>query len=113
MNLLTTDLKLIADYTDTSCKKDKQDPYCFGTKKGKSVHRTLSFSIIAGDLHQMVANYKIQKRQDKLPLFEIILDLLQSNGFHVNYALLDRGFYRKGIALWPYCPFTASNKEGT
>jgi hypothetical protein len=97
LNLLTNDLKLIADYTDTSCKKDKQDPYCFGKKKGKSVHRTLSFSIIAGDLHQMVANFKIQKRQDKLPLFEKILDLLQSNGFHVSYALLDRGFYRKRI----------------
>jgi len=97
LKIISTDLKLIADYTDTPCKKDKQDPFCFGKKEGKTVHRTLSFSIISGELHQMLANYKIKKQQDKLPIFEGVVSRLENCGCSIKYALLDRGFYRKRI----------------
>ncbi|MCF2139196.1 MAG: transposase [Candidatus Lokiarchaeota archaeon] len=97
LNIVGTDLKLIADYTDVPCKKNIDDPYCFGKKIGKTVHRTLSFSIISGELHQMLANFKIKKRQDKLIIFQEIYHILISNGFTVKYLLLDRGFYRKRI----------------
>jgi Transposase DDE domain len=91
------DLKLIGDYTKTLCKKNRDDPYCFGTKEGKTCHKTLTFSIISGELHQIIANYKIKKRQDKLPLFEEIVEVLNNEGFNIVYALLDRGFYRKRL----------------
>lgn len=97
LNIIGSDLKLIADYSDTPCKKNKDDPYCFGKKEGKTVHRTLSFSVISGELHQMLANFKIKKRQDKLPLFQKVYQILTSNGFTIKYLLLDRGFYRKRI----------------
>ncbi|MCF2141194.1 MAG: hypothetical protein K9W44_14135 [Candidatus Lokiarchaeota archaeon] len=69
----------------------------FRKKEGKTVHRTLSFSVISGDFHQMIANFKIKKRQDKLPLFHNVHQMLVSNGFSIKYAMLDRGFYRKRI----------------
>ncbi|GAG06540.1 unnamed protein product [marine sediment metagenome] len=47
----------------------------------------------------MIANFKIYKRQHKLPLFEKVMNMLLSNGFHVKYTLLDREFYRKQILL--------------
>ncbi|MCF2139793.1 MAG: transposase [Candidatus Lokiarchaeota archaeon] len=97
LKIVGSDLKLIADYIDTPCKKNKDDLYCFGKKEGKTVHRTLSFSVISGDFHQMIANFKIKKRQDKLPLFQKIHQIIVSNGFSVKYAILDRGFYRKRI----------------
>lgn len=97
LNLIAMDLKLIADYTDTQCQKDKQDPYCFGKKEGKTVHRTLTFSVITGDLHLIIANFKIKKRQDKLILFDQVLYNLVSHGFSIKYSMLDRGFYRTRI----------------
>lgn len=96
-NLVRTNLKLIGDYTEEPCKKNKEDPYCFGKKDGKTKHKTLTFSIISGSLHQIIANYKIKKKQDKLPLFEEIVNCLCNNGFNIVYALLDRGFYTKRL----------------
>ncbi len=95
--LITKDVKLIADYTEIQCKKNKEDPYCFGSKEGKTHFKTLTFSIISCELHQIIANYKIKKRQDKLPLFEEVIELLNKKGFNIVYALIDRGFYRKRI----------------
>jgi hypothetical protein len=95
--IIKKELKLIADYHEEPCKKDKTDLYCFGTKKGKTVHKTLTFSIISNGLHQVIANYKIKKRDHKLPFFQDIMDRLKSQGFLIIYALLDRGFYRKEI----------------
>jgi len=95
--LIKKEVKLIADYHEEPCKKDVDDIYCFGTKEGHTVHKTLTFSIISNDIHQIIANFKIAKRVHKLPFFEKIIQLLNSNGFYVVYALLDRGFYRKEI----------------
>ena len=97
LNWIKSNIKLIADYTTDPCRKNVDDPYCFGTKEGKTVHKTLTFSIIAGNFHQIIANYKIQKYQDKLPFFSNILSNLQNGGFSVIYTLLDRGFYRARI----------------
>ena len=97
LGIIRSEVTLIADYTSEPCKKNKEDPYCFGTKEGKTVHKTLTFSIIAGDLHQIIANYKIRKYQNKLPIFKEIIDMLQTSGFNVKYGLLDRGFYRKRL----------------
>ncbi|MCF2141814.1 MAG: hypothetical protein K9W44_17315 [Candidatus Lokiarchaeota archaeon] len=95
LKIVKEDLKLIADYTDTPCKKNMQGPYCFGKKEGKTVHRTLSFSVISGDFHQMIANFKIKKRQDKLPLFHNVHQILVSNGFSKNMLCLTEGFIVK------------------
>lgn len=95
--LIKSELKLIADYTDTPCKKNKEDSYCFGKKEGKTVHRTLTFSVIAGEFHQILANFKIQRRQDKLVLFQQVVNILNLNDFAVTYVLIDRGFYRKRL----------------
>jgi len=97
INMLGKNIKLIADYTEEPCKKKKDDPYCFGKKDGKTKHKTLTFSIISGELHQIIANFKIKKRQDKLPLFEEAVNLLSVNGFNIVYMLIDRGFYRKRL----------------
>lgn len=97
LGLVKKELKLIADVHDEPCKKDKADPYCFGQKDGKTVHKTLVFSVISGDLHQVIALYKIAKHQKRLPLFQAVIDRLTSNGFSVTYALLDREFYRKDL----------------
>jgi hypothetical protein len=99
LNIINSDVTLIADYKEEACKKDKDDPYCFGTKEGKTRHKTLVFSVISRGLHQVIANFKIYKRQDKLPLFESVLDRLRAHDFNVKYALLDRGFYRKRILM--------------
>jgi hypothetical protein len=91
------DVILIADYHDDPCPKDKNDPYCFGTKKGKTMHRTLVFSIISGDLHLIFATFKIKKQQKILPLFQQILEKLKKEQVKIKYCLLDRQFYRKDI----------------
>ena len=93
------DLTLIADYHDEPCHKDKNDPYCFGTKGGKMVHRTLVFSVISKSLHLVIATFKIQKNQHKLPLFDQIKTKLVSSGAKIKYFLIDRGFYRKEILV--------------
>ncbi|MHA1998789.1 MAG: hypothetical protein ACTSU9_11760 [Promethearchaeota archaeon] len=90
-------LKLIADIHNDPCKKDKEDPYCYGQKTGKTVNKTLSFSIIAGKLHQVIANFKLKKGCNRLPFFTTVMDRLMNHGFKVTYALLDREFYRKYI----------------
>jgi hypothetical protein len=99
LNLIHEELMLIADYTEENCKKNKDDSFCFGKKEGKTCHKTLTFSIISNGIHQVIANYKIQKKQYKLPLFKDILDRLDSAGFKVKYTLIDRGFYRHEILL--------------
>ena len=97
INMLGKNIKLIADYTEEPCKKNKDDPYCFGKKDGKTKYKTLTFSMISGGLHQVIANFKIKKRQDKLPLFEEIIKTLCDNDFNIIYMLIDRGFYRKRL----------------
>ena len=39
--LLHATVTLIADYVMELCHKNKEDPYCFGTKQGKTKHKTL------------------------------------------------------------------------
>ncbi len=95
--IIMSDLTLIADYTKESCRKNKDDPYCFGSKEGKTHHKTLTFSIISNGLHQIISNFKIKKRVHKLPYFEQIYNVLVSLGFTIRYILLDRGFYRKEL----------------
>ena len=90
-------LKLIADVHDDSCKKDKDDPYCYGKKDGKTVHKTLVFSIIAGSLHQVIAIFKLKKGTNRMQFFNVVMKVLKDHGFTVTYALLDREFYRKYI----------------
>ena len=97
LKIIHSTITLIADYTTEPCRKNREDLYCFGTKEGKTVHKTLTFSIIAGELHQIIANFKIRKYQNKLPIFEEIMAKLQISGFQVRYGLLDRGFYRKRL----------------
>lgn len=94
---ITKDIMLIADYIDEPCKKNKADPCCFGTKEGKTCHRTLTFSIISKEIHLVLATFKIQKQQHKLPLFEAVVKRLEQAGFVISYFLLDRGFYRKEL----------------
>jgi hypothetical protein len=96
-DLLPSDVDIIADYHDEACEMDANDPYCFKTKKGKAVHRTLSFTVLGKDLHLSFQNYKIKKGEAKLPYFERVLALLREWGFNITYALLDRGFYRKAL----------------
>jgi hypothetical protein len=91
------DLTLIADYHDERCWMDKTDPYCFGTKGGQTIQRTLVFSVISGTLHIIIATFKIQKNQHKLPFFEQILARFTTIGVNIKYCLLDRGFYRKEL----------------
>lgn len=95
--IMRPEVALIADYKEEPCKKDENDPYCFGTKEGKTVWKYLVFSIVSSDLHQVIANFKIFKRQDKIPFFEEVLNRLQGHDFSIKYVLLDRGFYRKRI----------------
>jgi len=97
LDLVKKQLKMIADVHDEPCKKDKSDPYCFGQKEGKTVHKTLVFSVISGKLHQVVAMYKLKKGMKRLPLFEAVMNRLHANGFTVTYALVDREFYRKDL----------------
>lgn len=97
IEMIRSEIKIIADYTEEPCKKNPEDPYCFGKKEGKTVHKTLTFSAIAGELHQVLANFKIKKRQNKLPLFEDMVDTLSLHGFTIVQAILDRGFYRKRL----------------
>lgn len=99
IRIIDSTIILIADYKKETCKKNKNDPYCFGAKEGKTYYKTLTFSVISRDLHQVIANFKIYKRQHKLPLFEKIMNLLLSKGFQVKYVLLDRGFYRKQLLM--------------
>ena len=94
---VNNDITLIADYHDDPCPKDKADLFCFGTKKGKTVHRTLVFSIISGDLHLIIATFKIKKQQKILPLFKQILEKLKEMSITIKYCLLDRQFYRKDL----------------
>jgi hypothetical protein len=88
---------MIADVHNEPCKKDKSDSYCFGQKEGKTVHKTLVFSVISGDLHQVFAMYKLKKGMKRLPLFDAVVKRLTTNGFKVTYALVDREFYRKDL----------------
>ena len=97
MEIVRPEVVLIADYKEENCAKVENDPYCFGTKEGKTVRKYLVFSIVSNGLHQVIANFKIYKRQDKIPLFEEILNLLRVHDFSIKYVLLDRGFYRKRI----------------
>jgi hypothetical protein len=97
LDLVKDNLKMIADVHDEPCKKDKSDPYCFGQKEGKTVHKTLVFSVISGELHQVFAQYKLKKGMKRLLLFEAVMNRLMSNGFKVTYALVDREFYRKDL----------------
>jgi hypothetical protein len=99
LGLVKGKLKMIADVHDEPCKKDKNDPYCFGQKEGKTVHKTLVFSVIAGGLHQIIAMFKLKKGMKRLPLFEVVKNQLAANGFTVTYALLDREFYRKDLLM--------------
>ncbi|NMC08205.1 MAG: transposase [Candidatus Lokiarchaeota archaeon] len=99
LGVVHADIKLIADYKETRCPKNKDDPYCFGTKEGKTVHKTLVFSILSGELHQVVFAYKIAKQQHKLPLFAESVRRLKAAGFTINYGMLDRGFYRKELLV--------------
>jgi hypothetical protein len=94
---LAEDLTLIADYVEEACKKDKNDSECFGSKTGKTHHKTLTFSIISGKLHIIIATYKIHKKQAILPMFEAIIAKVKTTRIELKYALLDRGFYRKEI----------------
>ena len=50
LKIIRTPLTLIADYKEEPCKKDKADQYCFGTKTGNTVHKTLTFSVCANAL---------------------------------------------------------------
>jgi hypothetical protein len=98
--MIKDELTFIADYVETPCKKDSKDGYCFGTKEGKTKHKTLTFSIISGDLHVIVATYQIKKSQHKLPLFQKTIKALIDLGLSIKYGLLDRGFYWKEILDW-------------
>lgn len=97
LKIIRAPLTLIADYKEEPCKKDETDPYCFGTKERKTMHKILTFSIYANGLHQIIADFKIFKRQNKLPLFETVLNRLEAHGFLIIYVLLDQGFYRKRL----------------
>jgi hypothetical protein len=90
-------LKMIVDVHQEKCKKDKTDPYCFGQKEGKTVYKTLVFSLVSGNMHQVIAIYKLKKGMKRLPLFEAVMNQLTANGFKVTYAMLDREFYRKDL----------------
>jgi hypothetical protein len=96
-DIIQPDVILIADYKEEKCKKNENDPYCFGTKEGKTMHKYLTFSVISNGLHQVISNFRVFKRQDKLPLFEEILNRLKAYNLTIKYVLLDRGFYRKRI----------------
>ncbi len=97
LEIVKENVKLIADVHNEPCKKDKNDPYCFGQKEGKTVHKTLVFSVISGELHQVIAMFKLKKGMKRLPMFETVMNRLTTNGFKVTYALLDREFYRKDL----------------
>jgi hypothetical protein len=97
LGLIKGSLKLIADVHNDPCKKDKEDPYCYGQKDGSTVHKTLTFSIVAGNLHQVIANFKLKKMINRMQFFRTVMDQLKGYGFTVTYALLDREFYRKYI----------------
>jgi hypothetical protein len=97
LGFVKENLKLIADVHNEPCKKDKTDPYCFGMKEGKTVNKTLVFSVIAGELHQVIAMFKLEKGMKRLPMFDTVMTRLKDNGFSVTYALLDREFYRKDL----------------
>jgi len=97
--LVRTDINLIADYKETKCPKNEDDPYCFGTKTGKTVHKTLVFSIMSGSLHEVVFRYKIAKQQHKLPLFAETVKRFKDAGFTIKHAMIDRGFYRKELLV--------------
>lgn len=97
LGFVKENLKLIADVHNEPCKKVKTDPYCFGMKEGKTVNKTLVFSVIAGELHQVIAMFKLKKGMKRLPMFDTVMTRLKDNGFSVTYALLDREFYRKDL----------------
>ena len=97
LGLLDDDLTLIADYVNEPCQKDKNDPYCFGSREGKTHHKTLTFSVISGDVHLVVANYKIQKKQPIRPLFDEVITRLRQHHVDIRYGLFDRGFYRREL----------------
>jgi len=97
LGLVRGDLTLIADYVKEPCAKDKADPYCFGSKEGKTFHKTLAFSIISGDLHIVIANYKIQKKQPIRPIFDAAITRLRQHHVDIRYGLFDRGFYRREL----------------
>ena len=99
LGIVGTDINLIADYKETRCPKDKADPFCFGTKEGKTVHKTLCFSVISKGLHQVVFAFKIAKRQHKLPIFSEVIRRFEDAGFLIKNAMLDRGFYRKELLV--------------
>ena len=97
LGIVSPDINLIADYKETSCRARRDDPYCFGTRDGKTVYKTLAFSITCGGLHQVVFAFKVARNQDKLPIFCEVINRLRASGFRIKHALLDRGFYRKRL----------------
>jgi hypothetical protein len=97
LGLIRDDLTLIADYVLEPCQKDKADPYCFGSKEGKTHHKTLAFSIISGDVHLVIANYKIRKKQPIRPLYDAVITCLRQHHVDIRYGLFDRGFYRREL----------------
>jgi len=97
LGLLGDDLTLVADYVKEPCQEDKNDPYCFGSKSGQTHHKTLTFSILSGKIHLVIANYKIQKKQPVRPLFDAVITRLRQRGAAIRYGLFDRGFYRREL----------------
>ncbi len=83
---ITEDATLIADYVEEPCPKDKEDPYCFGSKLGKTHHKTLTFSIIWGRMHLIIATYKVKKGQPIPPLFEDILTRLNKHQILIKHG---------------------------
>jgi hypothetical protein len=91
------DTTLIADFVEEPCAKDKNDPACFGSKTGKTHHKTLTFSLIFGKTHVIIATYKMVKKQPIKPIFEEVINRLGSHGIIIKYGLFDRGFYKKEL----------------
>lgn len=99
LGIAGADINLIADYKETRCPKDKDDPYCFGTKEGNTVHKTLCFSVISKGLHQVVFAFKIAKRQYKMPIFSEVIRRFEDAEFFIKNVMLDRGFYCKELLV--------------
>lgn len=93
------DATLIADFVEEPCVKDKNDPYCYGSKTGKTHHKTLTFSLIFGKIHIIFATYKMKKTQPIKPMFEEVLIRLEGHGIKIKYGLFDRGFYKKELLI--------------
>jgi hypothetical protein len=49
----TEDATLIADFVEEPCAKDKTDPYCYGSKMGKTHHKTLNATMQSLDMESV------------------------------------------------------------